>query len=104
MSSILRHSSPNKSARVNELREQEIMAGFNWRGGCFDIDSVSLMAITRRALRVTLDSSMPPVSWRTKDNETVTMTSEDFLLFATAADAHVEAIFKKSWELKDEVT
>ncbi|MBM7454453.1 hypothetical protein HNR62_000282 [Oceanisphaera litoralis] len=97
----IQHKTPDKSLRVNVIRQQQIDAGFQWGGWAFDIDPGSLTLIAGRALRLTLDPSISSVSWRTQDNQIAVMTREEFLAFAQGADAHIDALFKQSWLAKD---
>lgn len=98
---IIKHRSPNKGERANQLRQREIDSGFTYGRHVFDGDSNSLSLIMARALRLTLAPSAS-VAWRTKDNRMVKFTNEQFLEFAAAADAYIESVYQQSWALKDE--
>lgn len=98
---IINHKSTNKGTRINKHREQQLEAGFQWRGDRFDLGDRSLALIYGRALRLTLDNTIASVTWRSKDNQMVDFLREDFLVFALAVDAYVETINQQSWEAKD---
>lgn len=98
---IISHKSPDKSRRVNEVRAATLAAGFTWGGNTFDIDDKSQALITGRALKLLLNPPHPDIVWRSKDNQNIAFTRDQFLAFAQAVDAHVDQIFRSSWAQKD---
>lgn len=104
---IISHKSSveDNMARYNAWRTQEIKKGFNWDGEQFQIDAESQRLISAKALNVlrSLINNQTPsdIIWRTQTDTFYTFTSEEFLDFSDAVNAHVEGIMKTAWEGKD---
>lgn len=101
---IIKHDSPTKKQRLKERRAQQLEAGFYYQGDTFQIDDRSRAAIAGRALRLMLGPAIATVEWRTQDNRMVLFSSDEFLAFAQAVDAHIESLYQASWSQKDAIT
>lgn len=101
---LIKHSSPQRSARVNQVRDQKIAAGFEWEGATFQTGAADLRNVAGRVGKITaklaLSESVPDFTWRSADNQDVQFTAEGFLRFAIALDEWVEQQYQASWQLK----
>lgn len=97
---IIKHSSPNKSERINKARDALLEKGVIWEGRRFETDSRSQQLIASRALKIVkrrlLEEDIEPVTWITADNDEYIFQVDEFLEFAEAVDAHVEALIMEA--------
>lgn len=104
MSTLINHSSLDKSERYNINRAIQLDRGFPWYGAYFQSDERSRNLIMNRALSLLIREraglSIPSIEWRDEDDALHTFTLDEFLNFASALDAHCEGIFKASWKGK----
>lgn len=92
----------NKSNQdINVQREKDIENGVTWNGYTWQIDLVSRNNIMNQLTAITSNIyTQPNVTWRTKDNQDVTLTIEEFKQLATAVNNRVEEIYLASFNAK----
>jgi len=97
---IISHNSPLKKLRHNGARDARLKAGIEWNGHRFQTDERSQQLIASRALKIVkrrlLDEPVDGPVWITADNTEYAFGVEEFLDFAEAVDAHVEALIKET--------
>jgi hypothetical protein len=97
---IISHKSPDKKQRFNAVRDARLKAGLEWNGHRFQTDERSQQLIASRALKIVkcrlLDEPVDGPVWITADNSEYTFGVEEFLDFAEAVDAHVEALIMET--------
>lgn len=91
---------PPKESRFLKIKE-----GFVWNGSRFQVDSESQRLIASKALSVIKaqlsETVYGTIKWRTFDNLFHEFSPEEFLLFATAVEQHIENILYTSWNAID---
>lgn len=87
-------------AEVKALRAQKLAEGFVFAGHRFqaDPDSTSLITSVVTALTAGIIEEPPP--WTTADNESVQLTSSDFVMMAATALAFVNVIHETSRSIR----
>ena len=97
---IISHNSPLKKMRYDGARDARLKAGFEWNGHRFQTDERSQQLIASRALKIVkrrlLDEPVDGPVWITADNTEYAFGVEEFLDFAEAVDAHVEALIMET--------
>ena len=86
---------------INIQRETDIENGVTWNGYTWQIDLVSRNNIMNQLTAITSNIyTQSNVTWRTKDNQDVTLTIEEFKQLATAVNNKIEEIYLASFNAK----
>lgn len=93
-----------KNTFINTDRDKEINKGVLFLGSIWDIDQVSKTNLISKAYALDsgLDTSTA-IEWRTKDNEVLTLSVDEFKQLVALVVTTTEDIYKTSWDRKDDV-
>lgn len=94
-----------KHDAINEHREKLFDSGIFYMGYIFDSDEKSRLNVT--AVTAAIASGIPLLpgfSWRSQNNTSVPMTSQQFMGLAVALLARTNQIYGVSWYHKDAVS
>lgn len=113
MSIIIEHKSPQASRRKKAERGRKLNAGMPWKAHVFQVSRDDYALITGRAATLTAllnrgavqpadteyshPAGVVKLRWRSKANESVTFTVEEFLDFGIAVDAYIDGIYQESF-------
>jgi hypothetical protein len=89
-----------KKQIINSERTASIDAGYDDGTNVWDIDKESMVAMTAKVVTV---EDADSVEWRSKANDTVTMTGAEFKTLETNIVAHIDTLYANSWTRKDAV-
>lgn len=92
------------SKRVNADRERALSAGVTYGGSVYDSDNRSRANLTGAVAATQAGIPLPDrFTWRTSDNKDVPMTAVELVGLAAAMLSHVNAQYRRSWELKAQI-
>lgn len=102
---IIFHPSQNYKKTLDQWKQDQINAGFRWKGKVFQIDEQSLMFMQGRLQEINLirkrELEKADFNWRTADNSFYKFTAEEFEDFYCAVSRHVSSILEAVWKKKD---
>lgn len=94
----------NKTASLNQTREQKLNEGLEFDGNSYDSDQRSRENLSGTVAFIASGNSLPPgFTWRTSDNQNIAMDETKVVQFGAAMIAFVNDIYGISWTLKSQV-
>lgn len=105
----LQNMRAQKTAEVNRIRAQKIEEGFIYKNKKYQMDIESRANACGAALLMHIKKERgknikkEKQVWRTMDNENVEFDSEEFLDFAEKMAEVVDAIYKTSFNIKEQI-
>jgi hypothetical protein len=88
---------------VNDIRRDKLKSGVEYDGHTYDTDDVSVANITAVVSAIAAGISPETITWRTADNVSVSHSQSSISGLAASMLAHQQAIYGRSFELKDEI-
>lgn len=94
-----------KYEEINEIRDsKKLTEGADYNGDIFDVDDISQNNIIGKIVSSSLLPEETVFLYRSKTNKNHSFTKEELAGLGIAIGNKVEEIYKKSWELKEEVS
>jgi len=98
----------SKRDEINDARAATIHTGVQWNGNTWDTDPVAISNVVGAVsfIKSAPDIGIPlpaTIVWRTQDDIDVELTPQQVIELGVAVFQHVEAQYRKSFTLKDQI-